>query len=853
MISTMADFVPIMTVRAEAIMNMNRCNLPLHFLKEFDLPDLDACCHRLCGCNGVSEAIAMGESKQRELIRNPAFAKWLDSFLTLLPEEEPEKEPPVPSYARSSSRYAHDGYTVPRPVKPSRRSTLRSKLWDFLDICRKEGLDITHYPPDRVLEALSIDGFDSEKRLTLLESCKDTELCEDIRGFVISGIGNCVSLPLKLTQAQKKLLTKPCTASRILFSSAPFEDIWALPEACPGLLDITQLFHQFDICESLVLDDYKTMAQNAAGYYELLCSLASQMDADAMGLFTKFWQKGGCSLHELRRMERWISEHPGQDWDSLHSTYSGYINLLYGKRFKVMDLGETEGYQQSILIYAIIQSKKRFIRLVDENTDAFLALPPGSFLFQEDLYRKCLNLNELTERDLKDCAWMKALQLPADRLILGRQYSFQELRVLYGASSRCISLYNALCSESQDHRLKVFRQIRKRDILWKEITQQELSSLAANLDRKSLYDWLQEDFRHIRDLTAEDAARILAHLEEMRHLLPSLQNRNDVLLVLRNLDSLEQFHSVDSLKDGILQMDKSWLALLSEMKLSPEFLELHRENIIKFIYSNGAQIAETYRKCLDSRQQEAFFRIVKAELMGRLEEVKYFEGDLQRELNILLAPALLDAWKNNLHLKQDGMEAGEYDDFYSTMLLGVQPQKTCLSYIGGIYRECLLSSFDANKKILYVTLGGRVAGRAFLRLTKGRMAGAEPFSGARDRFTFVDLESVPESPEKHDISCEKLALFLERPYICGVGQKNFLQAERMLVRLACEKADLLGTALVLSPDYGGELKMGFVQTQFDIYISKSKAGMQYLDSLNGAASISREERYETGTFMVRKQ
>jgi len=74
---------------------------------------------------------------------------------------------------------------------------------------------------------------------------------------------------------------------------------------------------------------------------------------------------------------------------------------------------------------------------------------------------------------------------------------------------------------------------------------------------------------------------------------------------------------------------------------------------------------------------------------------------------------------------KDGMEVEECDDFFSTMLLGEQPHRTCMSYIDGAYRECLLSAFDSNKKVLYVTFHGRIIARAFLRLTKGRLTGAE--------------------------------------------------------------------------------------------------------------------------------
>ena len=59
------------------------------------------------------------------------------------------------------------------------------------------------------------------------------------------------------------------------------------------------------------------------------------------------------------------------------------------------------------------------------------------------------------------------------------------------------------------------------------------------------------------------------------------------------------------------------------------------------------------------------------------------------------------------------------DDYYSTPASGEAPYSTCLSYVDGQYQECLLSSFDSNKKILLAKKNGKVIGRAVIRLTKG--------------------------------------------------------------------------------------------------------------------------------------
>lgn len=57
-------------------------------------------------------------------------------------------------------------------------------------------------------------------------------------------------------------------------------------------------------------------------------------------------------------------------------------------------------------------------------------------------------------------------------------------------------------------------------------------------------------------------------------------------------------------------------------------------------------------------------------------------------------------------------------------------------------------------------------------------------------------------------------------------------------------------ALVLSWDYYSYVPEGFTQTRLNLYISKSKAGCQYLDSLEGQATVDTEGSYRAGRFLV---
>lgn len=638
--------------------------------------------------------------------------------------------------------------------------------------------------------------------------------------------------------------------TRRLFGSSDLEDISALFRFCPELSDIAQLLHQKGIDEHLTLTDYQYFAEDWAEYLRLLASVLEALDGNAAADFIWHWQQNHCALSELQRMERRLRAAAGEDMGTALSNYAGYVNLLYGCKFKTVSLAGLAPYQENLLTYAITHNKKHFIRLVDEDKEKLLGLSRYSILFDEDLYRVHFNLNELTARDLDDCGRMvltKSHKLP---LAVGRRYTFPELKLLYDAPEAYATLYHKLRNSSLDHRIRVLRQLRKRNVL-RDITDEAgLSALAARLDQKPLHDWRREEFGHIGGLWAEDMARMLIHMDQLRHLLPCIKNRADAMLALRSLEYLDRFDSMDALKAGLLELDQDWLALSANMELSREFMSRHQKGIVQFLSQDGAGIAWTYLENLDEKLCPAFHRVVKAELMEQFSDLKYHAGDLEQELDYPLSPQVELTWRENLALTQGGLDIREWDDFFSTILLGTQPYATCLSYRDGSYCSCLLACFDSNKKVLYVEKDGQIVGRACIRLTKCCLTGApKDRKVPARRFSFVDLEEA-NSPLDKQHQDERLALFLERPYICGINPKEQLLVNAVFVALARQKAEALGAVLVLNLDYREAAKEGFAQTSLHLYISASKAGGQYLDSLGGAAAVSSEGSYKKNVFLV---
>jgi len=700
-----------------------------------------------------------------------------------------------------------------------------------------------------LIETLALDELADYRRLDYLRHIAPLGLSEDDRKIAAAGISACVDLPADLSEAQTALLRKRAAGDRSLFTSAPFAEVSRLLADYPLLEDIADFLTEMEINDDLTLKEYTQFSENAPEYRRLILSILGCLERQTANAFMHYWRESGYPLWELQTMERRLAADLELDLDETFASYAGYVNLLYGKRLQSIDFSAITSWEESILLHAIVRNKKHFIRMVENHPQAFLAVPSTSILFNTSLYQEHFNLNELTEKDLADCAWMMRDRLHVDCFAPGRVYTFQELRTLYDAGKMYVSFYNRLAAPRQDDRLLVIRQLLKRKLLKKSMDDEELNILAEKLDVKPLDRWMREDFKRIRTLEASDAVQLLIHFSAVEHLLPSLESREDAILALRNLEHLAQFDTVSSLKAHISELDSDWKRLSEAMMLSDDFKTRYEEGITHFICGSGAYIANQYRCGLEVPQQKAFLRVVKAELMGQLDTLKYFEGDLQKELDLDISEQTAACWKENTGMTQKGITVKEYDDFFSTMLLGRQPQRTCLAYDQGVYKKCLLSGFDSNKKVLYAEMDGERVGRAYLRLTKGRME--QTNEDEESTFTFVDVENVPTREEERVPCGERLTLFLEHSYFGSVNGETQARIKGLLIELASQKADALGAVLVLSGDYHGTPLTGFAYTKYNIYISKTKAGAQYLDSLGGAATVDTEGRYQANTFLVR--
>lgn len=343
--------------------------------------------------------------------------------------------------------------------------------------------------------------------------------------------------------------------------------------------------------------------------------------------------------------------------------------------------------------------------------------------------------------------------------------------------------------------------------------------------------------------------QMLFHYTQLCPFVPDLQTETDAVFAARNLPLLAGCENWPQVRASVLTTDMDWAQLKESLSISDEFVKQNQNRITDFLLRGGSSLVTPLYNYLQGNDAaiEALRRIVQAELMGQFYVLKYFADDLRREINHPISEQQETAWQKNLALERGKFIAEEADDFYHTIQIGELPYGTCLSYRTGSQRECLLAAFDSNKKIILIRKGDEIVGRACIRLTKGAFQKPTELM-----LSFADLAGE-NTTESGRIVSEKLVLFLERIYTTGINDDEQQVVMEMAVALATQKAAELGAVSVLARRYVNcYARDQYVSSPFYVYISKSKNGQQYLDSLGGAATTSRKEKYVEGAFLVER-
>lgn len=524
-------------------------------------------------------------------------------------------------------------------------------------------------------------------------------------------------------------------------------------------------------------------------------------------------------------------------------TKASFLAVCTGNRYtglvnRIVNDPRSSDRTTEIVLDAITKHKKAFLRLMENNLDLFLELPITSILYNKTFWKIC-NVNTLQINDIRTLLKRgkdgKFIYIDGNFLFTeGRDFTFQEISTLYTMPQWIHRVYVRLDgSLRRDEKLKRIRQLFHKEIYDHHLTMNDCIAAAAAISKRSFEDYCKQ-FK-FKISAKEEVFRLMVREEADNRLTPiiaEVEEEMDIITILRNLQQPELFDmGLKKFKENFTCIDANSKWLREEIEIPEEY----EENFSRFCLSGNAAITYDYYHSNEYNKEQAknVLLLAKAAIYNMLDGVKY--QNFQEEITYPVSEKLENIWSKNLSIEKGKIKTAEYTDFQSCMLIGAKPAYTCINHQKGSHNECLLSIFDGNKKVVYVKEHGTIIGRAIIRLTK-ESDSVKPRGGAE--LHFADVAS-----EEKQSSDERLILFLERCYCNGFSGKKEEMIYQSLFELARKKAKELEAELVLAPDY--ELiaaNNGFIRKQSNVYVSKSKNGNQYLDSLGGG--------YDTGGYYV---
>lgn len=567
----------------------------------------------------------------------------------------------------------------------------------------------------------------------------------------------------------------------------------------PGTLDIYKMAGD---CVNKVYLHEKGYAKQAEDIAAILSKFKGLFDSEEFEEDIKqdFFRR----LYDIDHQEKTLSEYKRYimkhlDKDAVKNSLWGINSFLsactgnkYEKLMKEIDSG-SYSHIEAFARKCLINNKTACLRLMQDNLKEFAKLPINSILFSNEFWQLC-NMNTLTIKDLQKLQKYKYLYTTNNidlSLFYNHTYTFPEFLSISLKNRKLIEIYNSLDPSMRvDEKLRRIRQLFHESIRMDNFPEDLISAVAKTLSKEPLSDYINRH-SYLKETASISDFLYLESIESynpgLKEVINEITGRIDILAVVNNYNNpkLKELGLKD-FKNAYVSLDEDSAWLKEELPIPEE----HQKSFLEFCLQGNASVTKSYYDDQYEKGQKNVLLLAKAAVYGKLDEVKY--ENFNAEIGFTLTGDQKEVWKENSKKQQYGLKATENTDFESCMKIGAVPTWTCMNYKSGQYNECLLSVFDANKKVLYVDKGSKCVARAIMRLTKMSDTAVNKTLSFRD---------VAEDAAMESGSDEKLVIFLERMYFSHLTNAEIIQVRKLLYDLAEAKATALGAKILVAQDY----------------------------------------------------
>lgn len=490
-------------------------------------------------------------------------------------------------------------------------------------------------------------------------------------------------------------------------------------------------------------------------------------------------------MYDLNRLTFLLSETPEDKELTFMRNRVSYLSFLYGDILEGVNVEHLSKGQSNLLVYAITHKKKHFLSVVKENFHDFTYCGWQNLLLDRDTYERFVNINTLNSKNLKECAGLSALSDEKKQVLTWDSYTFEEIKFIAKEDIFYVKLYHRLGDLKIDGRLRVIREITGRKCLLEGMAEEGLDRLGVMLKEKPVSRWIAEELGHVESLSYQQTVSLLCVWDEVRRFIPEIHTGYHADFLVYNQERLQDIPDFKTAAEQMPEIDGRWKRLNEVLKIGEDFLLKNREGLMRFLCEGGAEIFSAFLTGALDTEKEKARRLCTAEIAGRFREVKYYKNDLEREIALKLTKEAQQLWMKNMEMKKKQIRRWEEDRLLPVMQIGEVLGHTCLSYRDGKYKSCLLSCFDANKKVVFLSINGTLVLRAIIRLTKGTFC---RISGNPKGLQFADLTKEDTQEKAENSAKEQLTLFLERPYFKGISEEKEKEAVWLVVEMLKKKA-----------------------------------------------------------------
>lgn len=531
-------------------------------------------------------------------------------------------------------------------------------------------------------------------------------------------------------------------------------------------------------------------------------------------------------IADLKLVSRLELEVPG------HLIGKGKVLSNYREKYNVPDWATNNYYFLRFVWRAIAKNKKAFLKNLSDLTEKIDVSRYHLIYALEGL----VNLNTLSAANIKEaCSIVTRDSVTFPQLKL----SYQEMKFLNSCTAIQRLVFDQLMDLKVDERLRIvsaippFSEYRTR--FSTEEWAQMISEKARN-DKQFIH--YKSGYKHLGKVAAFMLYIIKEKLSSK--LISQITKDIEVKILLQMNINSTFYASLEQLKKDALNTLSDIEEFKRAIKLPEEFYNEYEEEFISFYETGACEKVKTYLEG-NSNLRGNMQKIVKAEVLGKLDQLKYNNDDLRRELDYDISNTQLYKWYKSHEASQYSekntrTKVFEVTSFQDIFDMGEKPVRSCMSWNHGSANNCLLSMFDANKKLIHVSRDGKLLGRAILRFTK--ITDRLIVKNSND-FGFIDIEPSTAPVKVKKESKEELVLFLERFYTSSAEHEN--EMKEALIQFARNFAADLDVRLLVAKDYS-EITKATKYNGF-IYISQSKNGYQYLDSFGGEKNTSKGGEY----------